>query len=444
MMSPKNPSKRSDRTRNDVAWAALFERHAIFEGIEQNGIYEISAAQINSIGREARLMTKFDHRVQLPILFRRYGLTIQPNSRGTYLIGRFASYQDLVDVHTTPVVEVAFPPDIQTIDPEQIKSEAAALLCASVSGIIADVLGEDARLTVMGRMGSGKFNYQINEGRDGARRNIEVVRAQIEIDGGFESASRFAIIEAKNADVDDFLIRQLYYPYRVWKPKSTKEIVPIFLSYTNDIFSFHIYRVRDEGDYNSLELVELKRYEIVTGDIELEDIRTLLDEATVAPEPADVPFPQADNFNRVIDLLTRLSATSAPLTQEDITEYNAFNRRQTQYYTNAAAYLGLVERQYEREQGVTYALTAKGKRIMRKKRQARRLAIVEAMLQHKVFNECVRLYLDQAEPPTKEQVVEIMRGAELVGLDREGTTTIPRRAGTVMGWIKWVMELTRI
>jgi hypothetical protein len=55
----------------------------------------------------------------------------------------------------------------------------------------------------------------------------------------------------------------------------------------------------------------------------------------------------------------------------------------------------------------------------------------------------VRLYLDQGEPPTKEQVVEIMRGAEL-SLDREGTTTIPRRAGTVMGWLKWIMELTRI
>lgn len=116
---------------------------------------------------------------------------------------------------------------------------------------------------------------------------------------------------------------------------------------------------------------------------------------------------------------------------------NAFDRCQTQYYANAAAYLGLIKRQYARGQGVTYALTAKGKSIMRKKRRARRLAIVAAMRQHKVFNESIRLYFDQAAPPTKEQVVLIMRGAKL-NLDRKGATTIPRRAGTVIGWLKWM------
>ena len=36
------------------------------------------------------------------------------------------------------------------------------------------------------------------------------------------------IVEAKNATVDDFLVRQLYYPYRLWQAKTYKEVKPVF------------------------------------------------------------------------------------------------------------------------------------------------------------------------------------------------------------------------
>ena len=88
-------------SKNDVAWETLFRKHRILNQIEAEGVYEISATTINE-QREARLMTKFDHRIQLPSIFKQQGLTIQPITRGTYLIGRFESYLDLpADLRST-------------------------------------------------------------------------------------------------------------------------------------------------------------------------------------------------------------------------------------------------------------------------------------------------------------------------------------------------------
>ena len=55
-------------TKNDIAWAKLFEKHKIIEKINDNHKFFINSTQINEF-REARLMTKFDHKSQLPKLF---------------------------------------------------------------------------------------------------------------------------------------------------------------------------------------------------------------------------------------------------------------------------------------------------------------------------------------------------------------------------------------
>jgi hypothetical protein len=408
--------------------------------VDTNGVYEISAMNINK-QREARLMTKFDHQIQLPTLFKQNNFTIQPNSRGTYLIGRFVSYQPIIDDEALEIEEIPFPPHIETINPENIYSESAALLCAYNAGIISRLLEEEVSLTVLGRMSTGRFSYLINDSRHGAPFEIKVNNSQLEIDSGFEGQRAFALVEAKNESVRDFLVRQLYYPYRLWKNKTTKTVTPIFMSYSNDVFSFYVFQFEQENNYNSIKLVSQKKYRIGTSDIELPDIVAVLSRAIIVPEPEDIPFPQADSFSRIVDLLTQLHGASV-LSPDDITTNYAFDFRQTHYYTRAGMYLGLIERQQSREQGVSYALTQRGSNIMAKKPQARSLTLVESILEHEVFNKTLRLYLNQAGRPTAEQVVEIMNGAQL-GLDQDGSTTIRRRAGTVLSWMDWIMKLTR-
>jgi hypothetical protein len=428
-------------SKNDAFWEELIERHGILQNVDQKGFHEISASHINLL-REARLMTKFDHKIQLPRIFQANDLTIQPNSRGTYVIGRFSSYQDLPDNPSVPIEIVPFPVDIETINPDNLFSESIALLCAHNSGMISQLMGEETALTVIGRMSTGRFSYYINDLKNDRKHRISVENSQCEIDSGFEGCRQFALIEAKNELVDDFLIRQLYYPYRLWKPQTTKVVVPIFLSISDSVFSFYVYRFLEEAHYNSIELLSHRKFQIGTTDIELEDIVNLLNSITVLPEPAGIPFPQADSFSRVIDLLNQLYASQPFLSQEDITTNHAFDTRQTQYYTNAGAYLGLVERKQGREQRVTYSLTGKGFTIMAKKLRSRNLSFVQSILEHEVFNQGLRMYMDQGIRPLREQVEAVMRAAHLDGLSQDGTT-IPRRAQTVLAWINWIIELTR-
>ena len=67
--------------KNDIAWEILFNKYNIISEINEKGKFEITAKQINEV-REARLMTKFDHKVNLPKIFADNKLSILPITRG--------------------------------------------------------------------------------------------------------------------------------------------------------------------------------------------------------------------------------------------------------------------------------------------------------------------------------------------------------------------------
>jgi hypothetical protein len=428
------------RPNKNDAWEKLFRRHRILEEVERHGLCQITSAEINEL-HEARLMTKFDHYVQLPDIFKRHKLTIQPNTRGTYLIGRFDSYEKVTDDPSIPVEGVPFPRRIETINPSNLYSESAVLMCAYYTGIINRVLSRKAEPTVFGRHSAGRFTYHIRNNQTGGLHEIKVEGAQLEIDAGFEGDDTFAIVEAKNETVTDFHVRQLYYPYRAWLERTRKRIVPIFLSYSNasSVFSLHVFRFREPMLYNSIELIEQRKFQVVPSDVGEDDITSALARVRVGPEPAGIPFPQADSFERVIDLLTQLRGAGGVLTQDYITSNYEFDLRQTQYYTNAARYLGLVEWRSSKGQGVTYGLTGRGAEIMSRPPRERNLALVECILERKVFHQTLKLYLERGERPANEQVVELMRPVrpELKG------KTLGRRAQTVVLWADWIVNLSK-
>lgn len=70
---------------NDTAWERLFDKYHILDKIEHQGQFAISAAQIKEF-REPRLMTKFDHKINLPEIFAENHLSILPVTRGDYVI----------------------------------------------------------------------------------------------------------------------------------------------------------------------------------------------------------------------------------------------------------------------------------------------------------------------------------------------------------------------
>lgn len=422
-----------NKTKNDIAWEKIFEKYCILDKLAKNERVSISSMEINQF-REARLMTKFDHRSQLPKLFVDNKLSILPTSRGTYEIGTFETFCDF-DKEDVEITSIDFPTFLESIDYKDITSESIAINCAFVSQILHDFTGEENLLpTVCGRMGSSSFDFKITSGENTFKINVE--NSQIEIDGGYEGDNSLNLIEAKNYISDDFLIRQLYYPYRLWSNKITKRVRPIFLTYSNGIFHLREYEFTTPELYNSIRLLQHKKYAVQEGTINIENIQNILDNTQVIEEP-ELPFPQADNFERVINLCELLKQRGF-ISKDNITHNYDFDHRQTDYYSNAAKYLGLIKVVRENQQ-IGCTLTQNGFRIFNLPIVDRQLEFVKLILVHAAFRNTLKLYFDNGNVPTKDEVVEIMKNARLHNIDSD--QTYKRRASTIISWINWILGL---
>ncbi len=418
-------------SKNNEAWNLLFDKFNIIENIDKNGYFEITADDIKTSGREPRLMTKFDSSENLPDMFKNNELAILPIKRGSYIIGRFQNYQ-LVDINNDIDVETKNLPDyITTIDYKNITSEAISLNAAYISGMLEDIVGEPVVPTISGRMGTGEFNYQILL-NDQNSFPINVENSQMEIDGSYESVSKFIILEAKNHYMKDFIIRQLYYPYKVWKSNTNKEIIPIMLIKHDNIFNFFVYSFENENDYNSIKLKEIKRYILDEpyNPIEVSDIMSIMSDIEFAKESSDVPFPQANTFNIVLDLLGQLSAQD--MTPEDITNFLEYDPRQTNYYIDAAKYLGFVTKDKK------YTLTEYGKNIMKMNHKDRTLEIIKSILSHKPFY----LAMKQQLEGFSFDIEEIAKSIDECRDEINKESTAKRRTSTVTAWIRWIIDIT--
>lgn len=417
---------------NDTAWESLFDKYHILAEIEQNGQFIISANQIKEF-REPRLMTKFDHKINLPNIFTSNNLSILPITRGNYVISSFSAYKEF-DEPSQDVQKISIPAHIQSLMPQFLVSEAIALNCANACGILNDFL-EDNELvsTVSGRMSSGSFEFSINTAL--GTKNITVSNSQIEIDAAYEGIHYLSLFEAKRDLSDDFLIRQLYYPFRVWSERVTKTVKSIFLIFSNGMFNLYQYQFEDPQNYNSLKLVKQKNYVIVT-EICLADIENLLRTVPLVQEP-DISFPQADRMSRIVNLIELLN--EKPMTKQDITSEYAFDERQTNYYTDAGRYLGLIDKTHDEDGNILFHLSTCGHRIMSLEYKERQLALVTQILMHKVFNETLKLHLQYGEMPDKQTIIQIMKRSNLYHV--ESDSTYLRRSSTVVGWVNWILGI---
>jgi hypothetical protein len=417
---------------NDRAWEQLFDKYHILDEISNNGSFTISAEQIKEF-REPRLMTKFDHKVNLPKVFADNGLAILPITRGDYIISSFGAYKEF-ETPSGNIQRVSIPAYIQSLMPQFLVSEAISLNCAYACGILNDFLEDEYIVsTVSGRMGSGDFEFDISTSF--GTKQLSVSNSQIEIDAAYEGINYLSLFEAKRDLSDDFLVRQLYYPFRVWSSRVTKPVKPVFLIFSNGIFYLYQYQFEIPGSYNSLHLIKQKNY-IIETEIALSDIENLLYTVRLTQEP-DIPFPQANSMARIINLIELLNAK--PMTKDDITSEYAFDSRQTNYYTDAGRYLGLIDKERDNERNIIFQLSRLGRHIMKLPYKERQLAIATQILQHRAFKDTLRLHLQCGEMPDASAIVQIMKSAELYHVDAD--STYYRRSSTIIGWVNWILGL---
>ena len=415
---------------NKEAWEKIFNEYDVLNKIQEQGLFEISSKEINEY-REARLMTKFDNSESIPKILSENNLSILPISSNKYMIARFKAYKKFGS-EPKDIERVEFPPYIESLDYNNISSEALALNCTYITGILEDFLDEEELVpTVSGKMGSGLFKFEIAQINDDKKINVTVENSRMEIDGGYEGVNSLALVEAKNVVAEDFLVRQLYYPYRLWKSKITKKVRPIYVVYSNGIFTIYEYKFNDINEYSSIELVKCKKYSIEDTNIDLGTIQNI---QNYVEEPK-ISFPQANSFERVINLCELLESSEKG--KQEITEKYEFDPRQTNYYTDAAIYLGLVVKKGVRSK--SFELSKLGKRILSLNYKNRQIEFVKLILSHKVFHMTIKRYFEKLEMPTDSEIVEIMKECELYKIGKD--STFYRRASTIKSWVDWIINL---
>ena len=400
------------------------------EEIEANGFFRITADQIR-VYKEPRLMAKFDFSRQLPKIFKDNQLGILPIKNGEYVIGKFNLFERLSNTNyeNVEIKKVVLPSFIETIDPDNIYSESNALMVANLSGMFEDTFGEVLYETIQGKMRTNTFNFNIYS--SDIENNIEVNGAAIEIDGGYESESNVILVEAKNSMPEDFVIRQLYYPYRHWSSRVMKNIIPVFFVYDNGVYNLFIYEFENLYNYNSLKLIDIKRYMLSN---ESSDIikRKLFEKIKLNDElpQSEVPLPQVDSFSKVIGTLELFN--NGLTTASEVAEELEFDNRQGKYYIDALRYLGLVDKD---DNFGRYKLSPSGFVLLNYDVKSRNKELIAFILKHKPYYDVYKYYLENNELPNKQYVKDIIRKY----IPDMAEETINRRASTIRGWIQWII-----
>ena len=409
---------------NDWGWLRILA--AGYDAkLERRGYFYIGARELERLsGRQPRLMAKHDFSTSRPWIFQRLRLGIVPVSRSEYLVGRFNLYERFPETQRGEVRTLELPAGLDTLSLEAVSSEAVALNGASASGMLEDFLGcAPLQATVAGRMSTHGLKVRLPDlGVD-----VAVDRAQMEIDGGFESLEHLVLVEAKNHLSEDFNIRQLYFPYRRFQQRLAKDVVPVYLVYSNGIFHLYRYEFRDPADFRSIALVDSARYALSSSHLDAQAALDIVRAVAPEPEPA-VPFPQANSFERVVNLLELIALQ--PLSKAEITQRYDFDPRQADYYANAARYLGLAEPVED-----TWEPTERGRRVIEQpQRDARNGALIRALAARRVFREVLELSLARGAVASTAEICAAMDGLGL------SLATSRRRASTVARWTQWVLD----
>jgi len=419
-------SKKAEKTgKFEVAWKQLFEKFGIHEELEKHGQFHMSAKSIKSVGHEEpRLMCKWDTRDSRPQILKK--ITILPTSHNEYVLLKGDGYYDLPEPE--PGAIKYYPPQklvgFLTVDfKEQLRGEAAAIDAALLASILRTFTNEpNLALTIRGRAGANPFDFVFGHDSE-PQFNLKVTDPQIEIDAGFEG-QKIWLLEAKARSIKDFIIRQLYYP---WRSLSTqilnKPIVPLFFTYVNRVFGLYECEFSTSKQYHSLHVV---RQEWFTFDAPeaLPSLETMFNEIK-RHEPPIAVFPQADTLVNVVELLERcaIGLTST----EELATAMEFDMRQAQYYTAAAKWLEFLE------PSLTRKITGPGWAIVNGDRTERFQLLFKAVVRTPVFYEAARARL-----AGKELTFEAV--CDLVEQRKVNKTTIGRRAQTVEAWIKWLWQ----
>jgi hypothetical protein len=191
---------------------------------------------------------------------------------------------------------------------------------------------------------------------------------------------------------------------------------------------------------SSISIVSTRRFMLSDAKIsqrELFEIAKQIDSGDNSTIERKVPFPQADDFERVIDITEFVS--TEPRSKDDIYSNYEIHPRQADYYFSAARYLGVGEL-VRGSDGVNYRqITKLGESIINLPYAAKRKEFAKLVLEIPAVREIYLLKIEHGV------VVDIAEAERIVSetSQEEGISgsTVYRRAQTVLAWVRWLMSL---
>lgn len=229
--------------------------------ITANQIKKSCQAFQGTVEKEVRILCKQDTREDRPQIFKDNNLFILPKHNGEYYIIRGDGYIDIPDI-TTPIQDYQGKLGFELQSSKVGDSEMQHLDFAYANSLIRTFMQDNTLvLTIRGRKYTPQFWFNVGNMR------IKVESVQTEVDAGYEGKDSIVLIEAKNSNVSNTIIRQLYFPFRQWQTCTNKKVYPLFFEkriIANEII-YYIwqYEFTDENDYNSINLVKSGRYRII-------------------------------------------------------------------------------------------------------------------------------------------------------------------------------------
>ncbi len=396
------------KVSNNEAWEHIFEDLKILDRITLEGYFDISADEIKKRdGKEARLMTKVDHKEHLPKVMQENSLSILAIRNGMYRIAKTDPFIYIKQEPQCEIITVKQPKDILTIDPLNLKSESAALDIANLSGMLSEVFGEDTQLTIRGRL-RGELSFSLN------RIVYEVEGVQIEVDGGYEGQNTINLIEAKIGYRNNINIRQLLYPELFWKKQlqgQRKKIKSFVFYYQNDVFRFIPFYY--DGEVITALHDEEKAFRFEReSDFSLDDLK----ENSSILVNRNVPFPQADDFEKVHAIFLNIASEEHPTKISVMNEFDIV-LRQYDYYLNVLKWMNICQ-----EQSSEIVLTEQGEYLL-------------SLNIEKRMEEFARIIF--SEPICFHQLKNIEQNKDDFESYNLSKSTVERRLQSVRAWIRY-------
>lgn len=253
-------------TTKDEAWERILDRGDFRNHNFNESPFFITAKEIKTVTSgfnisdnsltEPRILCKQDTRESCPRIFRDNGLFILPVKNGKYAILRGDGYVDIPTITTQPISyssQLGFDLETSLIG----NSEMQYLDKAYASSIIRTFMSDTSLvLTIRGRKYTPEFDFYVGN------QELHVKSVQTEVDAGYEGRNEIVLVEAKNTDATNTIIRQLYYPFRQWQLHTHKPVKTLFFEHCleTDLYNIWEFSFANLDDYTSIRFERSARF----------------------------------------------------------------------------------------------------------------------------------------------------------------------------------------